>query len=644
VNFKYDRFGSNDSAPPTSGARLWEKKQNPQVEKRYLGAPLRRTAAMILLTTLLVSAAFAFKNVRVANPIRIEVDHSDFQVESSFVPRLIGIQLSISGFRSLEQPRHRSTDPDEDLGLVKPKEPYRTTLRIEEEGQDFSKPTVLSAIEFRVVAKKAIEIGFSMEPVEAVDIWAACDEKSSMCHAGLGPSAKELSFCSGSNGAWPLEITYTDPSSTKHSRTFSRVGCFRVLTDEPLYVSADNGFATSSPFEVHLKSETPFITSSTPEPILVDKKPLDLQKARVDDLKIRAGKDSDEERSYLSWSLKPIPGLPRKYRFTATSPNISFLAANNEQMLKAELDPDAQIQIPAIQIQDIHDQVQAGSFSIYDRFRASDLSDVIVSSKDLNGIPQVKFRTGFLVPAVTDLLDQNQSLNQQDVLLRLCEGMLSYVKDKNPSDKEAQQIEAGQLAGLLFAKRSIRNRTRHGSAQVFLKIQTIEFEPYLERAAKDEKHSEVSKLLTEMLSLLRRQGSTTYEIPSVAADEKYPVLVGLAFPDRTETRSYHGKITIKGKNFAELEVPFDFEVYDPWPRRWTAIWEFIRIPLTAIAGALAGLWFASRKETKEGTSGESSRQEIKAAPAITPAPAVNLGSTPETGRTESKGIPSTDKH
>src|SRR4029077_9120002 len=128
----------------------------------------------------------------------------------------------------------------------------------------------------------------------------------------------------------------------------------------------------------------------------------------------------------------------------------------------------------------------------------------------------------------------------------------------------------------------------------FWKIQTTEFEPYIERIAHNEKDSEISLAFTQMLSSLRQQGDSSFKIPLVTADEKYPVVMGLDFPARIDIGSYHGKVTGTGKNFDDVEVPIDFQVYDRWARFWSATWELCRIPLGAIAGALVALWFGSR--------------------------------------------------
>lgn len=590
--------------------------------------PLRRIAAATSLMTLVVSAAFAFREIRVANPVKIEFEHSDFKIESTYMPRSTAFHLSIYGFQFVEQRERKS--PDDGLGVLKREDPYRTTLRIHEEGQEFSKPTVLNAVAFRAVSQKPIRIGLAMEPTEVNDISAACKPshnigKFAECHAVLTTDNEQLSFCPTSKGVWPLEITYVDPSSRKHLRVFSLVHCFQVSTDGPLDIASKDGFETTGQFELQVVGDTPFITNSTPEPILVNQIPLDLKKRLVSDLKIRTGKDWDEERSYLSWSLRATPGTSRKYRFTASAPNVSFLAANDEQVLKAEVNQDIESHISAIPIQDISRRMRLVPFSVHDRLQSSDLSGVIISSKNLSGVTKVKFRTGLLVPAIKDFLEQKEPLHRQDMLLRVCGEMLRFVNDKSPSGKEVQKIEPAQLVSLLFRKASQRNRYKHKATEPFWKIQTIEFEPYIERAASNEKDSEISEALTEMLSSLRQQGDSSFEIPSVTADEKYPVVMGLDFPAKTDIGVYHGTVTIKGKNFDDVEVPIDFEIYDPWTKRWSAIWEFCRIPLGAIAGALAGLWFGSRKERKKAFRGEPRTGETNTAAAVTPTVAGDPG-------------------
>ena len=581
---------------------------------------LKRAAATIPLAALAISVVFAFKMIRKANPITVNLKHSDFYLEASYGPAPFGFHLGIHGFKSIEQSlKTKQTDDATKPNQSDDATSDQTTFTIQEEGEDYSRPVVLKGKAFRAVTQKPNYVVLISKPVaETNDFWVACKatdarQKWSGCRAGLTVHEEELSFCAAATGGFPLKITYIDSLTTTQSRTFSQVQCFRILTDGPLNISATEGFETTEAFQVELQSEKPFITSSTQDPIKLDTKPMDLNKREVKDLKIGAGEDLDRERSNISWSLRSIPGDSSKYHFEASSPNTSFLAADDEQLLWARLSQDFPSHLGPYEMQEIHGKTIEIPFSIHDQQRATDLSRVTITSNGLTGVAKVRFHGAFFVPAAQDFLKKEEPLYQKEFLLRVTEGMVGILKDKGLLDQETQKMEPEQIRDLLFFgyKRG-RDPSQKKSTDLFGKIQTIEFEPYLESASRNEKNQKVSEVLTQMLSWLRQQGESEYEVPSVAAQDDYPVVMGLQFMDNIIPDVYPAQMVITG-NLAGAkasEIPFKFEVRDAWTFRWLIIWDLIKILLGAIGGGLFAYWLKSKQDAKESSKTEMPETSI----------------------------------
>jgi hypothetical protein len=579
---------------------------------------------MVLLPVVVASTIFAFTRVRVTNDVTVDIEHSDFTVEASYGPLSMGFNLTIYGLKSLDQsPESRHPDPDESGGTTV----HETRLTIEEKGQEFSQATELSVRGFRMVFQRPTEVVLSSRSVATRhDFGVACkaadtSQKSNGCHANLTLPENELSLCV-SHSDFPAQITYFDAHSTKQSKTFSQVTCMRILSDGPLDIAATDGFATPDSFEVELQSNQAFINGSTLDPLLLNTVPVDLKRRIVNDLKIAAGQELDGERSLVSWSLKSVSGNSGKYRFTGSSLNTSFVAANDEQLLQSALGHNAPNHLGRYVMQDIRREIREIPFSVYDQPHSTDLSGLKISCSGLGGAVKVRFHGAFLVPAVQDFIDQQAPLYQRQLLLRVSEEMLAILKDKGTLDQQTQKLEPGQIVdSVLLARKRRRNIYQQKSLDLFGTIQTLEFEPYIERRSKNEKDPKVAEVLTQMLSWLRHQGESEFEIPFVGAADKYPVVMGLEFPDNIDTGIYGAKILIDGRNFKEVEIPFEFEVKDPWTARWSLMWDVIKVLLGATVGGFFGHWLRSRQAVTQ-VATQSGKTE-------TTATLIGEGSTPK---------------